>query len=141
MFRTLIWSALEGELARTIGAMNNVRGARVHLVLPQRELFSRERRKPSASVVLQVQRAGRLGREQVLAIQHLVAAAVPDMEPQNISILDNRGQLWRGARMKRMAPCRSKVPKKCVWPSRTGLRGAVEELVERIVGLGRVRGK
>jgi len=85
--------ALEGELGRTIGAMNNVRGARVHLVLPQRELFSRERRKPSASVVLQVQGAGRLGREQVLAIQHLVAAAVPDMEPQNISILDSRGQL------------------------------------------------
>ena len=85
--------ALEGELARTIGAMKNVRGARVHLVMPRRELFSRERQKASASVVLQVQGSGRLGKEQVQAIQHLVAAAVPEMNPDKISILDDRGQL------------------------------------------------
>ena len=131
--------ALEGELARTIGAMNNVRGARVHLVLPQRELFSRERRKPSASVVLQVQHAGRLGREQVLAIQHLVAAAVPDMEPQNISILDNRGQLLaRGTNEEDgTLPVQSSEEMRLAFENR--LRGAVEQLVERIVGLGRVR--
>ncbi|WP_028464609.1 flagellar basal-body MS-ring/collar protein FliF [Nisaea denitrificans] len=131
--------ALEGELGRTIGAMNNVRGARVHLVLPQRELFSRERRKPSASVVLQVQGAGRLGREQVLAIQHLVAAAVPDMEPQNISILDSRGQLLaRGTNDEDgTLPGQSSEEMRLAFENR--VRGAVEELVERIVGLGRVR--
>ena len=69
--------ALEGELARTIGAMRNVRGARVHLVMPRRELFSREKQEASASVVLQVQGSARLGNEQVQAIQHLIAAAVP----------------------------------------------------------------
>ena len=131
--------ALEGELARTIGAMNNVRGARVHLVLPQRELFSRERRKPSASVVLQVQGAGRLGREQVLAIQHLVAAAVPEMDPQNISILDSRGQLLaRGSSEEDGAlPGQTSEEMRLAFENR--LRGSVEELVERIVGLGRVR--
>ncbi|WP_339850732.1 flagellar basal-body MS-ring/collar protein FliF [uncultured Nisaea sp.] len=131
--------ALEGELGRTIGAMNNVRGARVHLVLPQRELFSRERRKPSASVVLQVQGAGRLGREQVLAIQHLVAAAVPDMEPQNISILDSRGQLLaRGTNDEDgTLPGQSSEEMRLAFENR--IRGSVEELVERIVGLGRVR--
>tara|TARA_R110002012_G_scaffold133389_4_gene286597 strand:+ start:1172 stop:2863 length:1692 start_codon:yes stop_codon:yes gene_type:complete len=131
--------ALEGELGRTIGAMNNVRGARVHLVLPQRELFSRERRKPSASVVLQVQGAGRLGREQVLAIQHLVAAAVPDMEPQNISILDSRGQLLaRGTNEEDgTLPGQSSEEMRLAFENR--VRGSVEELVERIVGLGRVR--
>jgi len=131
--------ALEGELGRTIGAMNNVRGARVHLVLPQRELFSRERRKPSASVVLQVQGAGRLGREQVLAIQHLVAAAVPDMEPQNISILDSRGQLLaRGTNDEDgTLPGQSSEEMRLAFENR--VRGSVEELVERIVGLGRVR--
>ncbi|WP_420404641.1 flagellar basal-body MS-ring/collar protein FliF [Nisaea sp.] len=131
--------ALEGELARTIGAMNNVRGARVHLVLPQRELFSRERRKPSASVVLQVQGAGRLGREQTLAIQHLVAAAVPEMDPQNISILDSRGQLLaRGTSEEDGAlPGQSSEEMRLAFENR--LRGSVEELVERIVGLGRVR--
>ena len=131
--------ALEGELGRTIGAMNNVRGARVHLVLPQRELFSRERRKPSASVVLQVQGAGRLGREQVLAIQHLVAAAVPDMEPQNISILDSRGQLLaRGTNDEDgTLPGQSSEEMRLAFENR--IRNSVEELVERIVGLGRVR--
>jgi len=85
--------ALEGELSRTISAMRNVRGARVHLVMPRRELFSRERQEASASIVLQAQAAGRLGKEQVQAIQHLVAAAVPNLNPEQISILDDRGQL------------------------------------------------
>ena len=69
--------ALEGELSRTIRSINNVGSARVHLVLPKRELFSREKRKPSASIALNMRGGIRLGREQVLAIQHLVAAAVP----------------------------------------------------------------
>src|SRR3546814_12887767 len=85
--------ALEGELGRTISSMRNVRGARVHLVLPRRELFSRERQEPSASVVLQLSGGLRPGKEQVLAIQHLIAAAVPGLKPEGVSILDDRGEL------------------------------------------------
>lgn len=83
--------ALEGELARTIGTIASVRQARVHLVLPERELFSRDRQESSASVFLRLR--GSVSRQQVAAIQHLIAAAVPSLQPQNVSIVDDRGTL------------------------------------------------
>lgn len=84
--------AMEGELARTISTIAGVQSARVHLVLPERELFSRDRQEPSASVVLQLDRAG-LSNEQVMSIRHLVATAVPRLQPTSISIVDDRGNL------------------------------------------------
>ncbi len=85
--------ALEGELARTIGTLSNVLSARVHLVMPQRQLFAREQQKATASVVLKLKGAMELGREQVGAIRSLIAAAVPNLEPGQISIIDDRGNL------------------------------------------------
>jgi flagellar M-ring protein FliF len=83
--------ALEGELARTIGALDRVQAARVHLVMPDRPLFSRDKIEPSASIVLKVR--GSLDPSQVRAIRHLVASAVNGLKPQRISIVDERGQL------------------------------------------------
>ena len=86
--------ALEGELARTIRAISGVRAARVHLVLPQREPFAREapgRRRPACCSPWPG--AARLDREGVQAILNLVAAAVPGLRPQNIAIVDTRGNL------------------------------------------------
>ena len=130
--------ALEGELARTIGAMRNVRGARVHLVMPRRELFSREKQEASASVVLQVQGSARLGNEQVQAIQHLIAAAVPGMDPQKISVLDDRGQLLaRGNGDSASAAAGTADEMRVGFENR--MRQAIIELLERTVGLNRVR--
>ena len=130
--------ALEGELARTIGAMRNVRGARVHLVMPRRELFSREKQEASASVVLQVQGSSRLNNEQVQAIQHLIAAAVPSMDPQKISVLDDRGQLLaRGNGDSSSAAAGTADEMRVGFENR--MRQAIIELLERTVGLNRVR--
>ena len=130
--------ALEGELARTIGAMRNVRGARVHLVMPRRELFSREKQEASASVVLQVQGSARLGNEQVQAIQHLIGAAVPGMDPQKISVLDDRGQLLaRGNGDSASAAAGTADEMRVGFENR--MRQAIIELLERTVGLNRVR--
>ncbi|MEC8234227.1 MAG: flagellar basal-body MS-ring/collar protein FliF [Pseudomonadota bacterium] len=130
--------ALEGELARTIGAMRNVRGARVHLVMPRRELFSREKQEASASVVLQVQGSSRLNNEQVQAIQHLIAAAVPSMDPQKISVLDDRGQLLaRGNGDSTSAAAGTADEMRVGFENR--MRQAIIELLERTVGLNRVR--
>ena len=130
--------ALEGELARTIGAMRNVRGARVHLVMPRRELFSREKQEASASVVLQVKGSARLGNEQVQAIQHLIAAAVPGMDPQKISVLDDRGQLLaRGNGDSASAAAGTADEMRVGFENR--MRQAIIELLERTVGLNRVR--
>src|SRR5438876_4855206 len=81
--------ALEGELARTIRAIDRVQFARVHLVLPERPLFSRETPEPSASIVLRVR--GALEPAQVRAIRHLAASAVNGLKPQRVSIVDERG--------------------------------------------------
>ena len=84
--------ALEGELSRTIASIASVRSARVHLVMPKRELFSREKQEPSASVVLTMKGAQRLSSEQVNAVQHLIATSVPSLQPNHISVVDNKGK-------------------------------------------------
>lgn len=85
--------ALEGELSRTIRTISKVSAARVHLVLPRRELFNREAQEARASIVLKLGIAGKLPNAQVTAIQHLVAAAVSGLKTKNISVIDDRGNL------------------------------------------------
>lgn len=84
--------ALEGELARTIRSVDNIKSARVHLVLPKREMFSREEQTPSASVVIKTGH-GRLDLQNIQSIQKLVAAAVPKLDVKNVAIVDNAGNL------------------------------------------------
>src|SRR5690606_19746561 len=83
--------ALEGELARTIRSLDRVDAARVHLVLPERALFSREKADPTASIVLKVR--GSLEQAQVRAIRHLIASAVSGLKPERVSIVDESGRL------------------------------------------------
>lgn len=84
--------ALEGELGRTIKSIEGIQNARVHLVMPQREMFTREMQEPTASVYVKM-KSGRLAENQVKAVQHLIASAVPKLRPTNISIVDERGTL------------------------------------------------
>ncbi|MDR3495675.1 MAG: flagellar basal-body MS-ring/collar protein FliF [Ancalomicrobiaceae bacterium] len=83
--------ALEGELSRTIRSLDRVQQARVHLVIPERQLFQRDKVEPSASIVLKLQ--GTLEPAQVRAIQHLVATAVQGMRPGRVSVVDETGRL------------------------------------------------
>src|SRR5229473_2326405 len=78
--------ALEGELARTIRAIDRVQAARVHLVLPERPLFSRETPEPSASIVVRVR--GALEPQQIRAIRHLVASAAGGRKRRGVRIVD-----------------------------------------------------
>src|SRR5690606_882753 len=71
--------ALEGELARTISSLARVKTARVHLVLPERELFRQERQSPSAAIMLGVR--GELNSGEIRAIQQLVASSIEDLSP------------------------------------------------------------
>lgn len=84
--------ALEGELARTIRSVDNIKSARVHLVLPKREMFSREEQMPTASVVIKTD-GGKLSLESIHSIQQLIAAAVPKLDVKNVSIVDSAGNL------------------------------------------------
>ncbi len=131
--------ALEGELARTIRSLAGVRGARVHLVLPRRDPFSRREAEAQASIVLTMSGAQRLDREQVQAIVHLVAAAVPGLKPQNISVIDNRGSLLArsGQAVGGLGLALNAEELRRAHEMR--LARAVEEMLERTVGVGRVR--
>ena len=131
--------ALEGELARTIRSIGQVKQARVHLVLPRRELFSRERQTPSAAIVLTMRGNNRLERQQVQAIQHLAAAAVPGLQPSMVSIVDNMGTLLaRGAsKDDPQSAATTAEEMRASYESRLGR--TIEELIERTVGPGNVR--
>lgn len=83
--------ALQGELTRTIMAIQQVRQARVHLVVADGSIFKRQKVKPKASVSLGLKPGASLTSEQILGIQRLVAAAVPGLEPPAVTVLDHRG--------------------------------------------------
>jgi flagellar M-ring protein FliF len=126
--------ALEGELARTIRAIDRVQAARVHLVLPERPLFSRETPEPSASIVVRVR--GALEPQQIRAIRHLVASAVNGLKPQRVSIVDEAGQL--------LADGASGDADNAIGDERRAgfekrMRNQVEAIVSSVVGAGRAR--
>jgi flagellar M-ring protein FliF len=100
--------AIEGELARSISTLRQVRSARVHIVQPKRELFAREATAavPSASIVLALRGGGELDKRQVAGIKHLVAAAVPGLSPERVTLVDDRGTLLAQARGSDGSPCR-----------------------------------
>ncbi len=130
--------ALEGELARTIQAIEKVTSARIHLVLPERRLFSNENRQATASIFIKT-KAGRLGRNQVMAIQNLVAAAVPDLQPERISIVDQKGSLLaRGSSEDTTSLLALSLEEKKI-SMESRLRSQIENLIEKTVGLGKVR--
>lgn len=131
--------AMEGELARSIRALSGVRGARVHLVLPRREAFSRERAEAQASVLLTMQGAQRLDREGVQAVLHLVVAAVPGLRPQNVSIVDSRGELLARGGQALTGPAGAQTQEELRRGQEARLSRAVEEMLERVLGPGRVR--
>ena len=131
--------ATEGELARDRGDLGPVQQARVHLVLPKREMFSRTQQTATASVFLKLRPGQQLKREQVVAIQHLIAAAVPQLEPNQISIIDDRGNLLaRGMGTGGDANSQANADeKKLAYEQRT--TRVIEDLLSRSLGFGKVR--
>lgn len=130
--------AMEGELARTISTIEGVKNARVHLVLPQRELFSRDTQPASASVFLNLRNSAGFGREQIEAIQHLVATSVPQLKPARVAIIDQSGALLaRGEDDAKEASARNSEDLKQKYELRIGR--SVEDIIGKIVGFGKVR--
>jgi len=134
--------ALEGELARTIKTINNVSSARVHLVLPQRQLFQREKSQPTASIFLKMRGSMRLDSNQVSAVQHLVAAAVPGLLPRSISIVDDKGELLARGFEGDPASTPGLIAQRADERRRAyeaRIQRVVEKLLEKSIGFGKVR--
>ena len=128
--------ALEGELSRTIRALRRVVRARVHLVIPKKKIFSREKILPTASIVLKTR--GNLGNAQIAAIQHLVASAIEGLNPDRVSIVDDTGRLLASGNEGANGPISAKSDERTLGVE-DRVRKKVEELVSSIVGENRTR--
>jgi flagellar M-ring protein FliF len=129
--------ALEGELTRSIQTLDNIDSARVHLVVPERQIFSRDSQSPSGSVVLKTRTT--LSRGQVAAIQHLVAAAVAGLDPSRVAIVDERGTLLAGGDEKSGADAAASEQEEHTTDFEDRMRQRIESIVASVVGPGHVR--
>lgn len=128
--------ALEGELSRTIGSLDGVASARVHLVLPERQLFSRNAEQPTASIVIQLRR-DELTAGQVRAIRNLVASATPGLSANRVTIVDETGRLLAAAQSSDDAVADGIDARQVATEDR--IRRTVTDIVEGIVGQGNAR--
>lgn len=131
--------ALEGELARTIRSVDNIKSARVHLVLPKREMFSREEQQPSASVVIKTVK-GSLDLKEIQSIQKLVAAAVPKLDVKNVSIVDSSGKLLTSDSEDKQSLDNAANEVLRLEQERK-MTKSVEEMMEKAVGQGKAKAR
>jgi flagellar M-ring protein FliF len=129
--------AIEGELSRSIQTIEGIGAARVHLVIPERQIFARDAQSPSASVVLKTR--GRLDRGQIQAIQHLVAAAVAGMSAEHVALIDDKGNLLAGGDSKDGAAATSADQEQHTTDFEDRTRARIESIVASVVGPGHVR--
>ena len=122
--------ALEGELSRTISTISGVRSARVHLALPERQLFARDKQEPKASIV--VDAPSGLDKRSVRAIVNLTASAVPGLKPGRVTLLDAAGDLLASGEDGADALAAGIDEKVAATEAR--IRRTVEDIVGRIVG-------
>jgi flagellar M-ring protein FliF len=130
--------ALEGELSRTIATLRNVEAARVHLAIPKRSVFLRDRADPTASVMVDLYSGRTLDDEQIAAIVHLVSSSVPHLRPENVTVVNQRGDLLSSTdSTDGLAPTSSQFS----YNRKLELTYAdrIRQLLEPIIGTGRVR--
>ncbi len=131
--------SLEGELARTIASIHSVRSARVHLAMPRQSVFLRDARKPSASVFLELFAGRRIEPEQVRAITNLVATSIPELTAENVTVVDQRGNLL--SRLAQEDPGLAAANREIEYTQRLEERLArrVHGILEPVLGPGRFR--
>lgn len=130
---------LEGELERSIQAIDSVESAIIHLAIPKQSVFVRDQQKPTASVLLNVLPGRNLDANQVSAIVHLVASSVPHLPATNVTVVDQNGNLLsdtsKNAGAKNLDPAQLKY----VDELQQNIARRVESIIAPIVGSGNVR--
>lgn len=129
---------LEGELARSIQSVAAVQSARVHLAIPKSSAFLREQQKPTASVLVALHPGRVLDRAQVAGIVHLVASSVPELNPKQVSVLDQSGNL-----LSNQQDGNGLDPQQLgyVQAMEEGFNKRILDILEPIVGAGNVRAR
>ena len=130
--------ALETELARTIASLQNVQGARVHLAMARQSAFVSERRPGSASVFLQIKAGRRLDDENVQAIANLVASSIPELQPSQVTVVDQTGRLLSSPETDSDTAMRDKMFE-FSHRLEESYSNRIQEMLTPLVGPGRVR--
>ncbi|AHG60294.1 flagellar basal-body MS-ring/collar protein FliF [Buchnera aphidicola] len=128
--------ALEGELARTIQRINIIKNARIHLVFPKSSLFLQDKKKSSASVVLELQPGQVLNSEQINSILHILSSSVSNLSSQNITIVDQFGQLLNQPFLEYQKV--NNVQFKYSEDIESRYSNRIKEILEPLVGIGNV---
>jgi flagellar M-ring protein FliF len=131
--------ALEGELARSVQTVGAVQAARIHLAIPKSSVFVRDQQKPTASVILNLYPGRSLDKGQVSAIIHLVASSVPELQPKNVTIVDQAGNLLSEDGNKPAGNTLDPSQLKYVQDLQQNIARRVESIITPIVGQNNVR--
>lgn len=128
--------ALQGELSRTIRHIDGVDSARVHLVIPERTLFSDEANRPRASIVLTLRGNRTLMAREIEGVTRLVASAVPDLSPQDVTVMDTKGHLYTrgGENQKSQLVGQQREYQHAL---EKDLEGRIQSMLERVVGMNK----
>jgi len=130
--------ALEGELAKSIASLRNIRSARVHLAIPKQSAFVRNRRQPTASVVLNRYLSANLSDEEISGIVYLVSSSVNELAPDHVTIVDQKGQLLTAGGSSSALGQTSRQRKQTSRLEGEYVR-RIEDILTPIVGTGKVR--
>ncbi len=130
---------LEGELERSIQAIDSVESAIIHLAIPKQSVFVRDQQKPTASVLLNVLPGRQLDANQVSAVVHLVASSVPNLPTANVTVVDQNGNLLSDTAKKPGAKNLDPAQLKYVDELQQNIARRVESIIVPIVGAGNVR--
>lgn len=133
--------ALEGELSRTIAAFEQVEKARVHLVMPQKEIFSKERTEPRASVVLKFKGNKRLGKAEIDAISHLIVTSVPGLQMEGVTIVDTKGKALKIGSSEEGTDFAGGKNEDMKIAAEERLRQIIENLLESTLGAGKIKAR
>ncbi len=131
--------ALEGELSRTVSSFQQVESARVHLVMPKRELFNNNQQEPTASVALKLRGGQELSKQEVASITHFVAAAVPGLKVSRVTVVDSYGRLLARGGGEQEVGAVAAVSEEYRNSYENHTRERLENLVEKIVGPGKAK--
>lgn len=126
--------ALEGELTRTIVSLEEIRNARVHLAIPERDVFLRDAKEPKASVIVDLEPGARLRPDQVRGINALVAASVEGLRPEHVTVVDASGRELGGGGSGEFAATSEQL--RIQSEVETLLRDKAAGLLEQVVGAG-----
>ena len=129
--------ALQGELARTIGQINGVEQARVHLVIPEKSLFKDNERPATASIVLKMKSNRALQDSEVQGVVHLVAASIEGMDPEQVTLLDSRGKILSKGGSSDATTRMTTAMQETQRSYERNVEERVQSLLDRIVGGGK----